>query len=65
MKQIKLTLTYEEACLVRDAMKDMKCNLSSVGGVVKNIDNFTGKRKEMIQSCIDVKTVLESQIARY
>jgi hypothetical protein len=70
---IKLTnLTLEEAILLRDAIADKKCLLSTVEvevkgvltPVVKPVDHFTGKRKEMIQSCIDLKNVLNSQIVR-
>lgn len=65
MKQIKLTLTYEEAILLRDAITDKKCELSTVNGAVKPVETFTGKRKEAIQSCVDIKNALHSQIVRY
>jgi len=69
---ILTNITLEEAILLRDAIADKKCALSTVEVevkgktvlVVKPVDYFTGKRKEMIQSCIDLKNVLHSQIVR-
>jgi hypothetical protein len=61
---IKLTLTLEEAILLRDAIADKKCALSMVGDVIKPVSTFTGRRKEMILSCIDLKTMLNNQIVR-
>jgi hypothetical protein len=65
-------LTTEEMILLRDAIADKKCALSTVEvevkgkkvPVVKPVDYFTGKRQEMIMMCIDLKNVIDSKIVR-
>ena len=57
---VTLKLTEEEALILRDAVSEYKCHLSSdEKGIVRNISNFSGRRKEMIQSCIDIKNMIK------
>lgn len=65
-KKITLSLTEQEVILLRDAIVDKKCNLSSNenGVVQRDISKFSDARKQAIHSCVDIKTALDSIILK-
>ena len=61
-QKITLTLTQDEMILLRDAINNMRCELSTVNGVVrKDRTQFSERRLQGIDSCVDIKNQLVSQ----